>query len=65
MAEKKRSRVLDYLAYLAVRLFVCVLQAFSFDAACRLANHHISVDGRDPKSSEALFRYVRANAIPQ
>ncbi|MSQ93782.1 MAG: lipid A biosynthesis acyltransferase [Gemmataceae bacterium] len=38
MAEKKRSAVIDYLAYLAVRLLVCVIQAFSFETACRLAN---------------------------
>lgn len=37
MSEKKRSRVLDYLVYLAVRILVCVLQAVSFDTACAFA----------------------------
>ncbi len=34
---RKRSRVLDYLVYLAVRCFVCVLQALSYEAARTLA----------------------------
>jgi KDO2-lipid IV(A) lauroyltransferase len=33
MAEKRRSAVVDYLVYFAVRLLVCVLQALSFSAA--------------------------------
>ncbi len=38
MSEKKRSAVFDYLAYLGVRILVCVFQALPFDLACRLAN---------------------------
>src|SRR5437763_1564820 len=37
MAEKKRSRVADYLVYLGVRILVCIIQALSFETACRLA----------------------------
>ena len=37
MAEKKRSHVLDYLVYLAVRILVCVIQALPYDTACRFA----------------------------
>ena len=37
MAEKKRSPAADYLVYLIVRCFVCVVQALSFEIACRLA----------------------------
>lgn len=37
MAEKKRSRWLDYLVYLAVRLLVCVLQALPIELAYRCA----------------------------
>ena len=34
MAEKNRSKIRDYLVYLAVRIVVCVLQALSFEMAC-------------------------------
>jgi KDO2-lipid IV(A) lauroyltransferase len=34
---KERSRVADYLVYLAVRLVVCILQAIPYDAGCRFA----------------------------
>src|ERR1700677_4155075 len=34
MAEKKRSKVRDYLVYLVVRTAICVLQALSFEKAC-------------------------------
>jgi KDO2-lipid IV(A) lauroyltransferase len=37
MSEKKRSRIADYLVYLAVRILVCILQALSFETARRLA----------------------------
>lgn len=37
MAKSSRSRFVDYLVYLAVRITVCVLQALSFDAACAFA----------------------------
>lgn len=37
MAKKARSHVADYLVYVAVRLLVCVIQALSFETACRLA----------------------------
>jgi KDO2-lipid IV(A) lauroyltransferase len=37
MAEKRRSRLIDYLVYLAVRVLVCVVQALSFEQACGLA----------------------------
>lgn len=37
MAKKNRSNVLDYLAYVIVRLFVCVMQACSYDAGCQFA----------------------------
>src|SRR4051794_12075669 len=33
MSDKQRSRLGDFLVYLAVRLLVCVLQGLSFDAA--------------------------------
>jgi KDO2-lipid IV(A) lauroyltransferase len=35
--EKKRSRLADYLIYLAVRLVVCVLQMLSYEAGLRVA----------------------------
>jgi KDO2-lipid IV(A) lauroyltransferase len=35
--SKERSKAADYAAYLVVRLLVCVIQALSFRAACRLA----------------------------
>jgi len=35
--SKQRSAVADYTLYVAVRLFVCVIQALSFEAACVLA----------------------------
>lgn len=34
MAEKKRSKVRDYLVYLVVRITICVLQALPFETAC-------------------------------
>lgn len=37
MSAKKRSRLRDLLEYAVVRLLVCVVQALSFAAACRLA----------------------------
>ncbi len=37
MPEKPRSRLADYLVYLAARVTVCVVQALSFDAACVFA----------------------------
>src|SRR2546422_1332348 len=35
--SKPRSRTTDFAVYMLVRIFVCVLQALSFAAACRLA----------------------------
>ena len=35
--SKSRSRVADYAVYLVVRMFVCVIQILSFQAACRFA----------------------------
>jgi Kdo2-lipid IVA lauroyltransferase/acyltransferase len=37
MSEKKRSAVVDYLVYLAVRILVCIIQALPFDAGCQFA----------------------------
>ncbi len=37
MSEKKRSKRLDYLVYLAVRILVCVIQALPFNMACGFA----------------------------
>jgi Kdo2-lipid IVA lauroyltransferase/acyltransferase len=37
MSDKARSRVADFLVYLAVRITVCVVQALSFDAGCAFA----------------------------
>jgi KDO2-lipid IV(A) lauroyltransferase len=37
MSDKRHSRVLDFLIYVAVRTAVCVLQALSFEAACGAA----------------------------
>jgi KDO2-lipid IV(A) lauroyltransferase len=37
--SRPRSRVTDYLVYLAVRLFVCLVQTLSLQAACRLAGY--------------------------
>ncbi len=37
MSAKSRSRLADYLVYLAVRITVCIVQALSFDAACGFA----------------------------
>jgi KDO2-lipid IV(A) lauroyltransferase len=37
MSEKKRSAFVDYVVYLVVRIFVCILQALSFETACRFA----------------------------
>jgi Kdo2-lipid IVA lauroyltransferase/acyltransferase len=34
---KQRSRIADYLVYLAIRVVVCILQALSYQLACRLA----------------------------
>lgn len=38
MDGKKRSKVADYLVYLVLRILVCVLQALSFEMACRVAD---------------------------
>jgi len=35
--SKPRSRFLDYLIYLVVRLFVCVIQSLSVETSCKLA----------------------------
>jgi KDO2-lipid IV(A) lauroyltransferase len=35
---KERNKAMDYAVYLAVRMLVCVIQALSFRAACRLAD---------------------------
>jgi KDO2-lipid IV(A) lauroyltransferase len=35
---KERSTVADYAVYLAFRMLVCIIQALSFGAACRLAD---------------------------
>jgi KDO2-lipid IV(A) lauroyltransferase len=37
MSEKKRSRVLDYLVYLALRVLVCIVQALPHDTGCQFA----------------------------
>lgn len=37
MAQKQRSAFADYLAYLVVRIFVCFVQALSFDNSCTFA----------------------------
>jgi KDO2-lipid IV(A) lauroyltransferase len=37
MPVKKRSRVADYLVYLAVRILVCIIQALPFETACLAA----------------------------
>jgi Kdo2-lipid IVA lauroyltransferase/acyltransferase len=37
MSEKKRSPLTQYLVYLAVRIFVCVIQALPFDVGCQFA----------------------------
>jgi len=37
MSAKRRSKIRDYLVYLAVRLVVCFLQALSFEKACQVA----------------------------
>ena len=37
MSAKSRSRLADYLVYIAVRITVCIVQALSFDAACGFA----------------------------
>src|SRR5262245_32769385 len=34
---KQRSKVADYLVYLAVRLVICILSILSYETACRLA----------------------------
>jgi len=36
--KKQRSKVADYLVYLVVRFAVCIVQALSYGAACRLAD---------------------------
>ena len=36
---RKRSRLLDYVVYLAVRFAVCVLQALPYEACMRLSEH--------------------------
>ncbi len=38
MSSKQRSKLVDYLVYLAVRLLVCVLQALSFESARAFAH---------------------------
>ena len=38
MSAKNRSPVADYLVYLVVRIFVCVIEALSFETARRFAN---------------------------
>jgi KDO2-lipid IV(A) lauroyltransferase len=35
---KQRSRIADYLVYLVIRFVVCILQALSYNLACRLAS---------------------------
>jgi len=35
--SKSRSRVIDYVVYLVVRLFVCLIQAIPLETACNLA----------------------------
>jgi Kdo2-lipid IVA lauroyltransferase/acyltransferase len=35
--SKSRSRIADFIVYLAVRVVVCILQALSFRAACKVA----------------------------
>jgi KDO2-lipid IV(A) lauroyltransferase len=37
MSKPTRSRYVDYLVYLAVRITVCIIQALSFNAACAFA----------------------------
>ena len=37
MSASKRSALADYLVYVVVRIVVCVIQAISFDGACRFA----------------------------
>jgi KDO2-lipid IV(A) lauroyltransferase len=37
MSAKNRSAVADYLVYIVVRILVCVVQALSFETACRVA----------------------------
>jgi KDO2-lipid IV(A) lauroyltransferase len=57
---KTRSSLVDYLVYLAVRLFVCLIQALSFRGACHLARllawvlYH--VDGRHRRVADENLR---------
>jgi KDO2-lipid IV(A) lauroyltransferase len=36
--SKPRSRIVDFAVYLAVRVFVCIIQGLSLEAGCTLAN---------------------------
>ena len=64
MSEKRRSAVVDYLVYFAVRVLVCVLQALSFSAACSFARFLGWVAYHVDKRHRLVARENLARAFP-
>jgi Kdo2-lipid IVA lauroyltransferase/acyltransferase len=64
MAEKKRSKVVDYLVYLVARVVVCVLQALPFEAACLAARGLAWLAHRVDKRHREVARENLQKAFP-
>jgi KDO2-lipid IV(A) lauroyltransferase len=65
--SKPRSRFLDFAVYLIARLFVCVIQAFPLETACRLAEHLAwlvhRIDRRHRSVAEDNLRHAFAGSL--
>ena len=67
--SKSRSRFIDYLVYLVVRLFICLIQAMSLDMACNLAGllawllHRL--DRRHASVADENLRHAFAGALTE
>src|SRR3712207_6022762 len=61
---KKRSLILDYAVYVAVRLGLCFLQALSFEAACSLARGVAWLAFRLDRRRRGVARDNIAKAFP-
>src|SRR6266404_444301 len=64
MSDKKRSPVVDFLVYAVIRGAVCVLQALSFETACRFAGFLAWLAHRVDKRHRLVARENLEKAFP-
>ncbi len=64
MSDKKRSSAVDFLVYAVVRAVVCVVQALSFETACRFAEALAWLAHRVDKRHRLVARENLEKAFP-